>query len=111
MQATNRFPVMPTNGLAGMAPQHHIGRMLGLKRRTTSATSGEWSDEEFDVFDDGAPVGRILRSHAASPDHPWLWTIDRRLPRGAPNRGYAESLEAAMARLSSQWKAAGPPGG
>ena len=94
-----------------MVPDHHIGPMLGLKRRMTSATSGEWSDEEFDVFDDDTFVGRILRSQAASPDHPWLWTIDGRLPRGACNRGYAESLEAAMTGLSSQWETAGVAGG
>jgi hypothetical protein len=76
----------------------------------TSATSGEWSDEEFDVFEDNTLVGRILRSHAASPDHPWLWMIDDRLSGGAGNRGYAESLETAMAGLSSQWEAAGAAG-
>jgi len=84
--------------------------MLGLKRRTTSATSGEWSDEEFDVFDDDTFIGRILRSQSASPDHPWLWTIASRRPRGARSRGRAESLEAAMAGLSSQWESAGLAG-
>lgn len=77
----------------------------------TSATSGEWSDEEFDVFDDGTLVGRILRSHAASPDHPWLWIIDDQLSGGVRDRGYAESLETAMAGLSSQWEVAGLAGG
>jgi len=81
--------------------------MLLLKRTMTSATDGEWSDEEFDVFDDETLVGRILRSHAASPDRPWLWTINDRFPGGARNRGYAESLETALARLSSQWDTAG----
>jgi hypothetical protein len=73
-----------------------------------SPTSGEWSDQEFDVFDGDALVGHILRSHAASVDRPWLWTITCRPPRGAENHGYAKSLDAAMSELTSQWVAADP---
>jgi hypothetical protein len=91
-----------------MVPEHHIGSMLVLRRKMTSDTSGEWSDEEFDVFNDGALVGRILRSPAASSDRPWLCTINRQLSGGPRGRGYAEDLEAAMAELSSQWEATGP---
>jgi len=72
-----------------------------------SATSGEWSDQEFDVFDGDALVGHILRSHAASPDRPWLWTISGRLSEGADDRGYARSLDAAMLELTSQWETSG----
>jgi hypothetical protein len=93
-----------------MMPTYHIGSMLVFRRRVISATSGEWSDEEFDVFNDDAIVGRILRSPAASADRPWRWTINEQLCGGAHNRGDGESLEAAMAGLSSQWEAFGPSG-
>lgn len=88
-----------------MVPTHHIGSMLVLRRRMISATSGEWSNEEFDVFNDGVLVGRILRSPAASSDRPWLWMINRKSSGDPRNRGSAEGLETAFARLSSQWEA------
>ena len=72
-----------------------------------SPTSGEWSDQEFDVFDGDTLVGHILRSHAASLDGPWLWTIICPPAGGTDGRGYAKSLEAAMSALTSQWEAAG----
>lgn len=76
-----------------------------------SPTSGEWSDQEFDVFDGDTLVGHILRSQAASVDRAWLWTITRRPPVGAGERGYAKSLDAAMSELSSQWETSGPTAG
>ena len=96
-----------THFLASMPTGHHTVGMLVLRRTMNSPTSGEWSDQEFDVFDGDALVGHILRSHSASSDRPWLWTITGRLPGSADDRGYAESLEAAMSGLASQWKAAG----
>jgi hypothetical protein len=85
--------------------------MLVLRRTMKSPTSGEWSDQEFDVFDGDALVGHILRSQAASSDRPWLWTIAGRTPDAADNRGYAKSLEAAMSELTLRWETAGPDGG
>jgi hypothetical protein len=99
------------DGLAGKTPAHHIDLMLVLRRKMTSDTSGEWSDEEFDVLNDGALVGRILRSPAASSDRPWRWTINKQLCGGARNRGDGESLEVAMAGLSLRWEASGQSGG
>lgn len=75
-----------------------------------SPTSGEWSDQEFDVFDGDVLVGHILRSQAASSDRPWLWTITDRTPGGGENRGYAKSLDAAMSELTSHWESTGPAG-
>lgn len=75
-----------------------------------SPTLGEWSDQEFDVFEGDALVGHILRSHAASADRPWLWTISGKRGSGMTDRGYAESLDDAMAGLTSRWEGAGPAG-
>jgi hypothetical protein len=38
---------------------------LSLKRVPASRPSGEWSDEDYDVLEDGAVVGRIYKSNAA----------------------------------------------
>ena len=34
---------------------------LVLKRASTSRSSGEWNDDDFDVLADGDVVGRILK--------------------------------------------------
>lgn len=85
--------------------------MLLLKRRMTSDTSGEWSDREFDVFDQDLLIGRILRSQLASLDRPWLWAVTVPHPSGADVRGHAENLEAAMAEVKLQYEATSPANG
>jgi hypothetical protein len=37
---------------------------LILKRASASRPSGEWNDDDFDVFEDGADVGRIFKTGA-----------------------------------------------
>ena len=45
---------------------------LILKRASASRSSGEWSDDDYDVLADGVVVGRIMKAAAkpadASPD-------------------------------------------
>jgi hypothetical protein len=48
---------------------------LVLKRASTSRSSGEWNDDDFDVLADGAVVGRIFKVHAAPVGTPWMWTL------------------------------------
>jgi hypothetical protein len=50
---------------------------LVLKRASTSRSSGEWSDDDYDVLADGDVVGRIFKVHAAPVGMPWLWTLAR----------------------------------
>jgi hypothetical protein len=38
---------------------------LVLKRASASRSSGEWSDDDYDVLAGGVVVGRILKSAAA----------------------------------------------
>src|SRR5262249_29648680 len=70
---------------------------LILKRASTSRSSGEWSDDDYDVLADGLVVGRILKSAAAPVGMPWLWTLayghheDR-----TPTYGYEPTRAAAM---------------
>jgi len=37
---------------------------LILKRASASRSSGEWSDDDYDVLADGVVVGRILKVNA-----------------------------------------------
>ena len=98
---------MPQHFLATRYIAHHTEPMLVLRRTMKSSTSGEWSDQEFDVFDNDTLVGHILRSHSASADRPWLWTITSRHSGSAESRGFAKSLESAMSALTSQWESIG----
>jgi hypothetical protein len=51
--------------------------MVLTLRRTRLEQSPAFADlEDFDVLDDGRPVGRIYEKHApASPDQAWFWSI------------------------------------
>ena len=55
------------------------GRLI-LKR----ASSGEWSDDNFDVLAAGIVVGRIMRAIIAPVESPWFWTLcgRKRTPDG-----------------------------
>jgi hypothetical protein len=46
--------------------------MLLLKRASKSHPSGQWSDDDYDVFDGARHIGRIMWTHAASRDTPWF---------------------------------------
>ena len=48
---------------------------LILKRTSTSRASGEWNDDDYDVFADGVVVGRIFKVNAAPVGSPWMWTL------------------------------------
>jgi hypothetical protein len=76
-----------------------------LKRASASRPSGDWNDNDYDVFADVAVVGRILNVHAAPIGSPWMWTLafghheDR-----TPTHGYAESREAATGAFARSWR-------
>jgi hypothetical protein len=48
---------------------------LILKRASASRPSGEWNDDDFDVFANGEVVGRIFKANAAPVGSPWMWTL------------------------------------
>jgi hypothetical protein len=81
------------------------GTQLILKRASASRSSGEWSDDDYDVLADGVVVGRIMKAAAAPVDAPWLWTLafghheDR-----TPTHGYEPTREAAMAAFTKRWR-------
>jgi hypothetical protein len=51
-----------------------IGQLI-LKRALTSRPSGEWTDDDYDVFAEGGVVGRIFKVHAAPVGVPWMWAL------------------------------------
>jgi hypothetical protein len=79
--------------------------VLILKRASTSRSSGEWSDDDYDVLAEGAVVGRIFKVNAVPVGSPWMWTLafghhkDR-----TPTHGYAATREAAMAAFAKSWR-------
>jgi len=78
---------------------------LVLKRASASRSSGEWSDDDYDVLAGGVVVGRILKSAAAPVGTPWLWTLayghheDR-----TPIYGYEPTREEAMTAFAKSWR-------
>ena len=78
---------------------------LILKRASASRSSGEWSDDDYDVLADGVVVGRIMKAAAKPADASWLWTLaygqheDR-----TPTHGYEATREAAMAAFAKSWR-------
>jgi hypothetical protein len=78
---------------------------LTLKRASASRSSGEWSDDDYDVLADGVVIGRIFNAAAAPVGTPWMWTLaygfheDR-----TPTHGYEPTREAAMAAFVKSWR-------
>jgi hypothetical protein len=47
---------------------------LILKRASASRSSGQWSDDDYDVLENGVVVGRIFCLDAVGPQgRPWMW--------------------------------------
>ena len=78
---------------------------LVLKRASASRSSGEWSDDDYDVLAEGDVVGRIFKVHAAPVGTPWMWTLAfGQHEERTPTQGYAVTREEAMAAFAKSWR-------
>ena len=93
------------------SPDH--SRDLGLTRsartvarltltRVAKSRDGEWSADDYDVFEGNQHVGRIILTMKAPQGMPWFWAITAR-PDSTQNRGYAVSCEQAFKELKARW--------
>src|SRR5262245_45861662 len=70
--------------------------------RATRNPHGEWSADDYAVFEDNRQVGRIALTAEGPPGMPWFWTITAR-PESTQNHGYAVSREQAMKEFKARW--------
>lgn len=77
--------------------------MLTLKRAFKSRPSGDWSDDDYDVFDGDWHIGRIMLHPQAPEGESWFWTITARVPNTMHDRGYAVTREEAMVDFRVCW--------
>jgi hypothetical protein len=52
--------------------QTKLGSLI-LKRANASRLSDQWSDDDYDVLENGVVVGRIFEVPIAPQDRPWMW--------------------------------------
>ena len=77
---------------------------LTLVRANKSRPSGEWSDDDYDVFDGDRHIGRIFLHPQAPAGRPWFWSISTLEAKASLfNKGYSASREQAMSDFKSQW--------
>ena len=70
-----------------------------------SRPRGQWSDDDYDVWDGNAKVvGHIFRAPASPPGRSWFWIITVRFPQYPTLRGYAATREEAMAEFKRAWR-------
>ncbi len=62
--------------------RHRKHTMTGLllKRASASRPSGEWNEDDFDVLEEGAVVGRIFKANAAPVGSPMDVGADHAAP-------------------------------
>ena len=76
---------------------------LILKRASASRSSGQWRD--YDVFEDGIVVGRIVCLDAVGPQvRPWIWASGHNGDIRRAAHGYEMTHEQAMAAFAKSWR-------
>jgi hypothetical protein len=75
-----------------------LGSLI-LKRANTSRLSGQWSDDDYDVLEDGVIVGRIFKVPIAPAERLWMWASGH---NGDIRRG-AHGFEP-MAAFAKSWR-------
>src|SRR5262249_56363682 len=69
-----REPAATETAKAAATPPAALMTPLILKRASLSRSSGQWSDDDYDVLENGVKVGRIFNLDAVAPEgRPWMW--------------------------------------
>src|SRR5262245_24626051 len=76
---------------------------LILKRASASRSSGQWSEDDYDVLQNGVVVGRICKEQAAPPGRSWGWASGHNGDTKRARDGYAATREEAMAAFVKSW--------
>jgi hypothetical protein len=69
---------------------------LILKRASASRSSGQWSDDDYDVLENGVVVGRIFTVPTAPQGRPWMWASGHNGEIKRAAYGYEATREAAI---------------
>jgi len=78
---------------------------LILTRASVSRSSGQWRDDDYDVSENGAVVGRIFFLDAVGPQgRPWMWASGHNGNIKRAAYGYEATREAAMATFAKCWR-------
>ena len=76
---------------------------LTLVRANKSRPSGEWSRDDYDVYDGDRVIGRIFLHPQAPHGRPRFWSITAGEAKSSIfNKGYAASREQAMADFKAR---------
>jgi hypothetical protein len=77
-------------------------RGAGCRR---SKLSGQWSDDDYDLLENGAVVVRIFLSAAAAPrNRPWMWANGHSGDIRRAAHDYEPTREEAMAPFAKSWR-------
>jgi hypothetical protein len=77
---------------------------LILRRTNVSRISGQWQDEDYDVFDGDRDVGRIYLVDSNAGIETWFWGVSFDLTH-RKSYGHATSLDAAKAAFRAEYDA------
>jgi hypothetical protein len=81
----------------------HTGYPSRCAAPTSPEKSGDWNDDDFDVFDGDRDVAHIYRINAATEI--WFWGVSFQLTTGRKSYGRVDSLDDAKAAFRAEYEA------
>ena len=82
---------LPLRGARVRRARQAPGRTVTLTlTRAGKSRDGEWSTDDYDVFEGSRLIGHIVLTTQGPQGVPWFWEITAR-PESTQNRGYAVS--------------------
>jgi hypothetical protein len=78
--------------------------LLILTRANTSRLSGQRSGEDYDVLENGVPVGRIFLVPTGPEGRLWMWASGHNGQISRAAYRYEPTREAAMSAFAKSWR-------